>query len=144
MVAATDGTVRVGGTDLTGRSPAELAALRRDTVGVVFQQYNLIPIAHRTGERHAAARARRRLAARGLRRIAVAALGSVGVDGPHDRYPDDLSGGQQQRVAIARAIVNEPPLLLADEPTGALDTLTGDRIMDLFPNWPTAAPPWWW
>jgi putative ABC transport system ATP-binding protein len=121
----------VAGTDLAGRSAAELAALRREAVGVVFQQYNLIPTLtaeenvtlplELDGVRYRAAKA-----------IAATALDAVGIDRPHDRYPDDLSGGQQQRVAIARAVAVPRRVVLADEPTGALDTATGDRIMDLF------------
>ena len=65
------------------------------------------------------------------RKVARKALGQVGLGGKSDRYPDDLSGGEQQRVAIARAIVGDRPLLLADEPTGALDTATGEKITEL-------------
>ena len=131
MVTATSGLVRVAGMDLADRSPADLAALRRTTVGVVFQQYNLVPsltaIENVTLplELDGGSMAH-------LRSTARDALARVGVEEPFDRYPDDLSGGQQQRVAIARAVAIPRKLILADEPTGALDTLTGDRILDLF------------
>lgn len=131
MVRATSGLVRVAGTDLEGRSPADLAALRRTTVGVVFQQYNLVPSLTAL-ENVTLALELEGGSPRELREVGRAALAKVGVDEPYDRYPDDLSGGQQQRVAIARAVAIPRRLILADEPTGALDTLTGDRILDLF------------
>ncbi|MGN6694819.1 MAG: ABC transporter ATP-binding protein [Aquihabitans sp.] len=131
MVGATSGLVRVAGTDLAGRSPAELAALRRHTVGVVFQQYNLVP------SLTALENVTLPLELEGgslkeIHDIGRRALERVGVEEPYSRYPDDLSGGQQQRVAIARAVAVPRKVILADEPTGALDTLTGDRILDLF------------
>ena len=131
MVSATDGTVRVAGTDLTGRSPTELAALRRRTIGVVFQQYNLVPTLTAL-ENVTLPLELDGTAARAARPIGEAALARVGIEPPFDRYPDDLSGGQQQRIAIARAIAVPRQVVLADEPTGALDTVTGDRIMALF------------
>jgi len=117
--------------DLAGRSPADLAALRRTTVGVVFQQYNLVPSLTAL-ENVTLALELEGGSPRDLREVGRAALANVGVDEPYDRFPDDLSGGQQQRVAIARAVAIPRRLILADEPTGALDTLTGDRILDLF------------
>jgi putative ABC transport system ATP-binding protein len=131
MVHATGGVVRVGGTELAGRSPADLAALRRTRIGVVFQQYNLVPSLTAI-ENVTLPLELDGMGVREAREIARAALERVEVPAPHDRYPDDLSGGQQQRVAIARAIAVPRALVLADEPTGALDTLTGDRIMELF------------
>ncbi len=131
MVHATDGTVRVAGSDLTGRSPSELAALRRRTVGVVFQQYNLIPSLTAV-ENVSLPLELDGVSTRDARVTAEAALERVGIEGPLDRYPDDLSGGQQQRLAIARAVAVPRAVVLADEPTGALDTVTGDRIMALF------------
>jgi putative ABC transport system ATP-binding protein len=131
MVQATAGSVRVAGTDLEGRSAAELAALRRTAVGVVFQQYNLVPSLTAI-ENVTLPLEFDGLPLREARRVAARALERVGVPTPHDRYPDDLSGGQQQRVAIARAVAVPRKVVLADEPTGALDTATGDRIMELF------------
>ena len=130
MVVATAGTVRVAGTDLGGRSPAELAALRRTSVGVVFQQYNLVPSLTAL-ENVTLPLELEGTDQRTARQLARDALEQVEVPAPHDRYPDDLSGGQQQRVAIARAIAVPRRVVLADEPTGALDTLTGDKVMEL-------------
>ncbi len=131
MVAATSGTVHVAGTDLTGRRPAELAALRRRTVGVVFQQYNLLPTLTAV-ENVTLPLELDGMALRRARVVAEAALEQVGIERPYTRYPDDLSGGQQQRVAIARAVAVPRAVILADEPTGALDSLTGDLVMGLF------------
>ena len=130
LVQPTAGSVRIGGTDLAGRSPAELAALRRTKVGVVFQQYNLVPSLTAL-ENVTLPLEYDGLDRREATRLASEALERVGVPEPHDRYPDDLSGGQQQRIAIARAVAVPRDVVLADEPTGALDTVTGDRIMDL-------------
>jgi putative ABC transport system ATP-binding protein len=130
LVQPTAGTVTTCGRDLATLGPADRARLRRRDVGYVFQRYNLVPNLTATenvmlplefdGRRP-----------RQARRLAVAALERVGLDPPHDRFPDDLAGGEQQRVAIARAIATDRRLILADEPTGALDTVTADRIMDL-------------
>jgi putative ABC transport system ATP-binding protein len=124
----TVGDVHVEGTALKGATVAELARLRRRAVGYVFQDLNLIPVL--TALENVALPLeldgwRRRRAAR----AAKDALRVVELDGLAQRYPDDLSGGQQQRVAIARAIVGERRLILADEPTGALDTTTGEAIV---------------
>ena len=131
MVQATSGLVRVAGMDLAGRSPADLAALRRHTVGVVFQQYNLVPTLTAL-ENVTLPLELDGGSLRTLQEAGRTALERVGVEEPYDRYPDDLSGGQQQRVAIARAVAIPRKVILADEPTGALDTLTGDHILDLF------------
>ncbi len=131
MVIASAGSVRIADTDLTGRTPAELARLRRTDVGVVFQQYNLLPSLTAV-ENVTLPLELDGMGIRPARTIAEAALERVGIDRPFDRYPDDLSGGQQQRVAIARAVAVPRRVVLADEPTGALDTQTGDRIMELF------------
>jgi len=124
----TSGRVTVDGRDLASLSPAALAAMRRARVGYVFQDLNLLPgltalenVAlplELDGHPLGAARAEAR------RRLEQMRLGAL-----IDRYPDRLSGGEQQRVAIARAFVGPRVLLLADEPTGALDTLTGELVM---------------
>ena len=110
------------------KSRAQLAAVRRRSAGYVFQDLNLIPTL--TAAENAALPleldGRRR-----SRRGAIAALEEVGVADLADRYPDEMSGGQQQRVAIARALVGERRLILADEPTGALDSETGEAVLAL-------------
>ncbi|WP_181309894.1 ABC transporter ATP-binding protein [Nocardioides campestrisoli] len=126
----TSGRVTVAGVDLAGLTQTERARLRRTTIGYVFQDFNLIPAL--TAEENVALPAeldgRRRSEARETARAALAELGIAELA---DRFPDDLSGGQQQRVAIARAIAGERRLILADEPTGALDTETGEQILRL-------------
>ena len=126
----TEGRVIVAGQDVGALKPKDLAILRRRTVGYVFQDLNLlqgltarenvaIPLeldGRPIGEARAAA---------------DAALESVGLANLADRFPDDLSGGEQQRVAIARALVGGRQILLADEPTGALDSITGESVMRL-------------
>jgi len=124
------GRVLVDGTDLGGLSRRGRAAQRRRSIGFVFQELNLVPgltAVENTG-------LPLELDGRGVRaarRGALEALGTVGIAELADRFPDDLSGGQQQRVAIARALVGDRRLLLADEPTGALDTATGDAVLRL-------------
>ncbi len=127
----TIGNYILEGTDVGRLSRDELAEIRNKKIGFVFQGFNLLsrtsaienvelPMlynGHATTERHDRARA---------------ALKSVGLEGREDHHPNQLSGGQQQRVAIARALVNDAPIILADEPTGNLDTKTSIEIMDLF------------
>jgi putative ABC transport system ATP-binding protein len=126
----TDGSVYVEGTDLATLGNGGRAKMRRTSIGYVFQDFNLIPALTAVenvalpreldGERSGTAR-----------RAARAALAEVGIEELADRFPDEMSGGQQQRVAIARAIVGARRLILADEPTGALDTDTGEEILRL-------------
>ena len=126
----TSGTVAVEGTVLATLSRKDLAALRRRAVGYVFQDFNLIP-ALTAAENVALPRELDGVSARPARRLALAALEEVGIAELADRFPDDMSGGQQQRVAIARAVVGDRRLILADEPTGALDTETGEQVLRL-------------
>ncbi len=107
---------------------AALAQLRRRRIGYVFQDLNLIP-ALTAVENVMLPRELDGASSRNARREALAAMAQVGVDDLADRFPDDMSGGQQQRVAIARALVGERRLVLADEPTGALDSSTGDDVL---------------
>jgi putative ABC transport system ATP-binding protein len=128
--APTSGSVLVEGTDLGGLSRAQLAAVRRRSVGYVFQDFNLIP-ALTAAENVALPRELDGVRMREVRREAAAALEEVGLSALADRFPDELSGGQRQRVAIARALVGPRRLVLADEPTGALDSRTGEWVLRL-------------
>jgi putative ABC transport system ATP-binding protein len=126
----TSGTVLVEGTELGTLSRAALAGLRRRSIGYVFQDFNLVP-ALTAAENVALPRELDGDSSRAARRLATAALDEVGIGELADRFPDDMSGGQQQRVAIARALVGERRLVLADEPTGALDSETGEAVLRL-------------
>jgi putative ABC transport system ATP-binding protein len=126
----TSGAVVVEGTLLSGLSTKELARLRRRSIGYVFQDLNLVP-ALTAVENVALPRELDGTRSRTARREAMAALEAVGIAELADRFPDDMSGGQQQRVAIARALVGDRRLVLADEPTGALDSTTGEAVMAL-------------
>jgi putative ABC transport system ATP-binding protein len=126
----TAGQVFVDGRDLHEMSPAERAELRRRDVGYVFQRLNLVP-ALTAIENVMLPLELDGVPARAARAQAIDALHGVGLDHHLDRYPDDVSGGQQQRIAIARAVVGTRRLLLADEPTGSLDTGTGDAVIEL-------------
>jgi putative ABC transport system ATP-binding protein len=128
--SASTGQVTVEGIPLAGLSKAELARVRRRSVGYVFQELNLIP-ALTAAENVALPRELDGVASRAARAQAIAALQEVDLGEVADRFPDELSGGQQQRVAIARALVGPRRLLLADEPTGALDSVTGDDVIGL-------------
>ena len=130
----TSGQYILDGSDVSRMSKDELAVIRNRKIGFVFQGFNLLsrttaldnvelPLLYngtlkmKTGDRH---------------KRAMEALTSVGLGQRYDHFPNQLSGGQQQRVAIARALVNDPKLILADEPTGALDSRTSVEVMDIF------------
>lgn len=128
--AASSGTVRVAGHD-TGRLDARTqTAFRARNIGFVFQFFNLIPTLTAL-ENVIAALEPLGGQRRGRRQAAADALAAVGLGEHREKYPSQLSGGQQQRVAIARAFVKRPPLLLADEPTGALDADTARQVLEL-------------
>lgn len=125
---ASSGTVLINGQDITGMSETELALLRRAQIGIVMQSFHLIPTMT------------------ALENVAVplelagdpdpfnkarAGLSQVGLAHRHEHYPAQLSGGEQQRVALARALAPQPAILFADEPTGNLDTKTGEAVIDL-------------
>lgn len=128
---ATAGTVSVDGVDIGRLSETGRARFRRQEVGMVFQFFNLLNNLTALDNVQVAAQLAGR---RGHASWAAAMdlLERLGVADLADRYPARLSGGERQRVAIARALVNRPPLLLADEPTGALDTATGEQVLEIF------------
>jgi putative ABC transport system ATP-binding protein len=129
--APSTGTIAIDGVDITAMPEDALAKLRGEKIGFVFQFFHLVPSLTAfenilvpmeiAGRRGAVDRARRLIA-------------EVGLEDRGHHYPSQLSGGEQQRVAIARALANEPPIVLADEPTGNLDSSTGRHIMDLLLN----------
>jgi putative ABC transport system ATP-binding protein len=131
MNPPTSGRVAVDGLDIYSLSVERLADFRREYLGFVFQQLFLVPYLTAL-ENVMLPLAAARVPNRRQREMATDALTRVGLGDKAFRLPGDLSGGEQQRVAIARAIVNTPPLLLADEPTGCLDSRTGREIIDLF------------
>jgi putative ABC transport system ATP-binding protein len=130
MLSPTSGTVRIRERSTTGLSPEELAKLRRENVGFVFQSYHLFPTLT------AAENVRLTLDVRGeraplARDKAAKALATVGLSHKANAFPRELSGGEQQRVAVARAIVGDASVVLADEPTAALDSENGHAVMTM-------------
>ncbi|MFJ1896987.1 ABC transporter ATP-binding protein [Streptomyces sp. NPDC088115] len=130
---ATAGQVVIEGQDIAALGRKGVAALRRRSVGYVFQDYNLIP-ALTAAENIALPRELDGVPVRKARKEARAALEEMNLLEIGDRFPDEMSGGQQQRVAIARALVGDRRLVLADEPTGALDSETGETVLALLRN----------
>lgn len=127
----TSGRYFLEGQEATALHPDDMAHLRNLRIGFVFQNFNLLA---RTSalDNVALPLVYSRSSRRDRKRQAAEALAAVGLDDRLDHHPNQLSGGQQQRVAIARALINSPALILADEPTGALDTSSGQEIMALF------------
>ncbi len=126
----TAGQVLFDGNDLSSVGAVRLAEIRRRHLGYVFQSLNLVPSLTAL-ENVMLPLELDGIAGAEARRQAVEALTKVGIDQQVDRYPDSFSGGQQQRIAIARAVVGERRVLFADEPTGALDTLTSDHVVEV-------------
>ena len=127
----TSGIVRIDGMETLKMKEKALAELRNKTIGFVFQQYHLIP-SMTVLENVMLPLKYKRLEYSKRKSLAEIALEKVGLIEREKHRPNELSGGQKQRVAIARAIITEPKIILADEPTGALDTKTGEQVMTLF------------
>ncbi len=125
-----EGRVTIGDVDLASQSISQLAGMRRRRIGFVFQDFNLVPGLSAI-ENVSLPMELDHVPLKSARSQAADALELVGLSDLAKRFPEELSGGEQQRVAIARAVVGERQLLLADEPTGALDTLTGENVMRL-------------
>jgi putative ABC transport system ATP-binding protein len=125
-----EGTVRLDGAEVSGMSERERTRLRRERIGFIFQTFNLIPVltAYENVEYFLL---RRTMPGVEVRRRVLHALEAVGISAQADQRPNGMSGGQRQRVAIARALVRDADVILADEPTAALDQATGSAVMDL-------------
>jgi putative ABC transport system ATP-binding protein len=130
ILRPTSGTLRIMGEDVSRMSERDLPAVRRERIGFIFQAFNLFPTLT-AGQNVALALDLKGIGGRLARERAAALLEQVGLGGKLDAYPADLSGGQKQRVAIARALAGDPPAILADEPTAALDSHSGRAVMDL-------------
>lgn len=126
----TEGTVVVGGRTISTMSESELARWRADTIGFIFQSFNLIPVLTAEQNVELPLLLTKLSKAERIKR-ARTALRIVGLEDRVDHYPRQLSGGQEQRVAIARAIVNDPQIIIADEPTGDLDRQSADDVLTL-------------
>ena len=127
----TRGTVHLGGEDLYALSASRRTELRAGRIGFVFQSYHLLPELDVVGNVELPAMARRGALRRAseIRRRAMELLSTVGLEARWNHTPLELSGGEQQRVALARALMNDPEIVLADEPTGNLDTATGEQVL---------------
>jgi len=130
LLTPTEGTVRVRGDSIEGKGPEDLAKIRRDQIGFVFQSYHLFPTLTAADNVRLALDVRDESGASAKARSREA-LAKVGLSHKTSNYPRELSGGEQQRVAIARAVVGNPSVILADEPTAALDSENGKAIMTI-------------
>jgi len=127
----TQGTVKYEGKVLGVMTENELSAYRKDHISFIFQSYNLIPVLTVRENVELPLVIAKSLTKKQMREKSMAILKSVGLDGTEDRFPRELSGGQEQRVAIARALVKEPYIVLADEPTANLDSVTAEEIVSI-------------
>ena len=127
----TNGRLTVDGTEVTQYNGKEVARFRNEHLGFIFQSFHLIPDLNVVDNVELPLLYRRGVSGKERRRLASEALASVGLSNRERHFPGQLSGGQKQRVAIARAIVGKPGILLADEPTGNLDSHMGDEVMDI-------------
>jgi putative ABC transport system ATP-binding protein len=130
ILRPTSGTLRVLGDEVTRFAERDLPAIRRERIGFVFQAFNLFPTLTAL-QNVALALDLKGVSGRAARDKAAALLDQVGLAAKLGAYPADLSGGQKQRIAIARALAGDPPIILADEPTAALDSHSGRAVMDL-------------
>jgi putative ABC transport system ATP-binding protein len=130
ILRPTSGTLRILGADVSRMNERDLPAVRRERIGFIFQAFNLFPTLT-AGQNVALALDLKGISGRPARERSAALLEQVGLGGKLDAYPADLSGGQKQRVAIARALAGDPPVILADEPTAALDSHSGRAVMDV-------------
>jgi putative ABC transport system ATP-binding protein len=131
ILRATSGSVRIAGTEIVGLSEAKLPRVRLENIGFIFQGFNLFPALNAAENVEIAVELRGGL---NKKKRAKELLEAVGLSEKIRSYPADLSGGQKQRVAIARALAGNPPIILADEPTAALDSHSGRVVMDLLSN----------
>jgi len=130
ILRPTSGSLRVLGDEVTRLAERDLPAIRRERIGFIFQAFNLFPTLTAL-QNVALALDLKGVSGRAARDKAAALLDQVGLSAKIGAYPADLSGGQKQRVAIARALAGDPPIILADEPTAALDSQSGRIVMDL-------------
>lgn len=130
ILTATSGSVRIAGREVVGLNEKQLPALRLEHIGFVFQGFNLFPTLT-AGENIELMLDLKKVSAANAKKRAHELLDQVGLGEKYNSFPSDLSGGQKQRVAIARALAGDPEIILADEPTAALDSHTGRNIMEM-------------
>ncbi len=133
ILRPTSGAIHIGGREVTGLSEKQLPRVRLDHIGFIFQGFNLFP-SLTAGENIELALDLKGVRGKVARRRAGELLEQVGLSAKYNTFPSDLSGGQKQRVAIARALAGEPEIILADEPTGALDSHSGRVIIEMLYN----------
>jgi putative ABC transport system ATP-binding protein len=130
ILSSTSGSIRVSGQEVTGLKPRQMAEVRLDHIGFVFQGFNLFPTLT-AGENVELMLELKKVASAAGKKRAQKLLEQVGLADKYHSFPADLSGGQKQRVAIARALAGDPKIVLADEPTAALDSHTGRTVMEM-------------